>query len=116
MNVKALQRADRWVGVPLCWMLTLARSLVGRSSPDHRQLPRQLLFVKLAEQGSTVLAYPALRRAVEIVGRENVYFIAFEDNRFILDMLEIIPKENVITVSVKSIPAFLRSMLAAIRK
>ena len=31
-------------------------------------------MVKLAEQGATVLAYPALRRAVEMVGRENVYF------------------------------------------
>ena len=49
-----------------------------------------------------MLAYPAIRRAIEMVGRENVYFIVFEDNRFILDVMEIIPEQNVITISIKS--------------
>lgn len=116
MNVKALQRADRWVGVPLCWCLTAFRAVFSGRAQRGAQPVRRLLVVKLAEQGSTVLAYAALRRAVEIVGRENVYFVAFQDNRFILDALEVIPKENVVTVSVKGLSAFLFSMLAAIRK
>jgi ADP-heptose:LPS heptosyltransferase len=37
-----------------------------------------------------------------MVGRENVYFVVFEDNRFILDVMEIIPKENVITIATHS--------------
>jgi ADP-heptose:LPS heptosyltransferase len=61
-------------------------------------LTRRILFVKLAEQGSTVLAVPAIRRAIEMAGRENVYFAVFEDNRFILDLLELIPEQNVITI------------------
>jgi ADP-heptose:LPS heptosyltransferase len=116
MNVKALQRTDRWLGVPLCFLLTVVRFIFGRSAPDCSRPPRSLLFVKLAEQGSTVLAYAAWQRAVKIVGRENIYFIAFEDNRFILDALEIIPEQNVITVSVRNRSAFLRSMLSAIRR
>jgi len=36
-----------------------------------------------------VLAYPAILRAIEMVGRQNVYFVIFEDNRFILDAMEI---------------------------
>src|SRR5581483_7646817 len=103
MNVKALQRADRWLGVPLCFVLTFARLLFGRRAPDCSRPPRSLLFVKLAEQGSTVLAYAALRRAVELVGRDQVYFIAFDDNRFILDVLGVIPESNVITVSAKNL-------------
>jgi ADP-heptose:LPS heptosyltransferase len=62
----------------------------------------KILFIKFAEQGSTVLAYPAIRRAIGMVGRENVYFVVFEDNRFILDVMEIIPEQNVITISTKS--------------
>jgi ADP-heptose:LPS heptosyltransferase len=116
MNVKALQRSDRWVGIPLCFAFTAMRALFGRSTPDGPQPPRSLLIVKLAEQGSTVLAYQALRRAVEIVGHKNVYFIAFEDNRFILDALGVIPEQNVITVSVENLFAFIRSMLSAIRR
>jgi hypothetical protein len=33
----------------------------------------------------TVLGYPAIGRAIEMVGPEHVYFIVFDDNRFILD-------------------------------
>jgi ADP-heptose:LPS heptosyltransferase len=106
------------VGVPLCFLLTIVRFLFGRSAPDCSRLPYSILFVKLAEQGSTVLAYPALRRAVEIAGRNNVYCVVLEDNRFILDTLGIIPEENVITISFANghVHGFVRSALAAIRK
>ncbi len=49
--------------------------------------------------GSTVLAYTAIRRAVEMVGRENVYFVVFAENRFILDLLDLIPPENVFAIN-----------------
>jgi ADP-heptose:LPS heptosyltransferase len=32
------------------------------------------------------------------VGRENVFFLVFEENRFILDAMRLIPPENVITI------------------
>jgi ADP-heptose:LPS heptosyltransferase len=54
--------------------------------------------VKLVEQGSTVLACSAIRRAVDLVGRDNVYFLVFEENRFILDAMGLIPFENVIAI------------------
>ena len=38
-----------------------------------------------------------------MVGRENVYFVVFEDNRFILDVMEIIPNGNVITIATKNL-------------
>jgi ADP-heptose:LPS heptosyltransferase len=63
-----------------------------------------------------VLAYPALLRAVGTVGRENLYFLVFEDNRFILDVLGVVPAQNVLTVSVASVPAFLSSILSALRR
>ncbi len=47
--------------------------------------PRNILFIKLAEQGSTVLAAAAIQRAVDMVGRENVFLAVFAENRFILD-------------------------------
>ena len=77
---------------------------------------RRALFVKLAEQGATVLAYPALRRAVEAVGRENVYFFVFEENRFILDAMDIIPRENVIAVSTGGLLATAAGLLAGLRR
>src|SRR5213595_3901673 len=103
VGIRTLQRTDRWVGGPLCAILTLFRKIFeAAGGPGPRQF-RRILFVKFAEQGSTVLAYPAILRAIEMVGRENVYFVVFEDNRFILDVMEIIPDGNVITIATHSL-------------
>ena len=99
LDTGKLQIIDRIVGVPLCAILSLLRRLKGdRFVPERVELPRSVLFVKLAEQGSTVLAYPAISRALQLVGRENVFFLVFEENRFILDAMGLIPPENVITI------------------
>jgi ADP-heptose:LPS heptosyltransferase len=99
LDTRKLQIIDRLVGVPLCAFLTLVRRLIGdRFVPEKVEVPRNILFVKLAEQGSTVLAYPAISRAIQLVGRENVFFLVFEENRFILDAMGLIPPENVITI------------------
>jgi ADP-heptose:LPS heptosyltransferase len=102
VGISTLQRTDRWIGAPLCAILTLLRKIFESAGPPGPRQVRRILFVKFAEQGSTVLAYPAIRRAIEMVGRENVYFVVFEDNRFILDVMEIIPEENVITIATQS--------------
>jgi len=75
---------------------------------------RRILFVKLAEQGATVLAYPAIQRAVEMVGRENVYFLVFEENRFVLDAMDVIPEENVTTVATAGPGALLGGLIRAL--
>jgi ADP-heptose:LPS heptosyltransferase len=99
LDTRKLQIIDRIVGVPLCAILTLLRRLKGdRFVSERVDLPRNVLFVKLAEQGSTVLAYPAISQALQLVGRENVFFLVFEENRFILDAMGLIPPENVITI------------------
>ena len=77
---------------------------------------RRILFVKLAEQGSTVLAASALRRAEQLVGREHLFILVFEENRFIIDMLGIILPENVITIQTKGVLPTLRNTLGAVRR
>src|SRR6478672_12979058 len=101
VGISALQHTDRWLGAPLCAVLTLVRKVFGPGRPSRACPVHKILFIKFAEQGSTVLAYPAICRATAMVGRENVYFVVFEDNRFILDVMEIIPEQNVITISTK---------------
>lgn len=113
VGIATLQHTDRWIGVPLCFFLTLLRKIIELRPPITRQ-PRKILFIKFAEQGSTVLAYPAICRAAELVGRENVYFVVFEDNRFILDAMETIPEENVITIGTQSPFALVRGALWAV--
>src|SRR5512132_585390 len=115
-GIRTLQRTDRWVGVPLCAVLTVLRKIFESAGQRGPRQIQSILFVKFAEQGSTVLAYPAIRRAIDMVGRENVYFVVFEDNRFILDAMEIIPEGNVITIATKSLFGFTLSTLRSVHR
>jgi ADP-heptose:LPS heptosyltransferase len=99
-----LQFIDRWIGMSVCGILSFVRLIAAdRSDAEVAHKPQKILFVKFAEQGSTVLAYHAIARAVEMVGRENIYFLVFEENRFILDAMRLIPEANVVTVGHKNI-------------
>ncbi len=99
MHADTMRLIDRWLGVPTCALLTVARRASDLLRGRHRELePGPILFIKLAEQGSTVLAASAIQAAVSRVGRENVLFLCFEENRFILDAMDLVPRENVITI------------------
>jgi len=115
-GILTLQRADRWVGVPLCAILTLFRKIFEPARRSESCQVQRILFVKFAEQGSTVLAYSAIRRAIQTVGRENVYFVVFEDNRFILEAMKIIPIENVMTIPTKSLVGLAIGVLQAVAR
>ncbi len=104
-----LQKIDRLLGIPACYLFTKLRQVFGRAFPPAGVPVGRLLFIKLAEQGSTVLAHGAIKRAVALVGRENVYFVVFAENRFILDLLDLIPRENVFTIQANSLSTLVRS-------
>ncbi|HEY2573878.1 MAG TPA: hypothetical protein VGH65_07405, partial [Verrucomicrobiaceae bacterium] len=112
MNVRKMMRIDRWLGVPLCAALTCVRSLVTRRAGGAPA--RSIVFIKLAEQGSTVLAHRALQSAAGRVGRENVFMVVFEDNRFIVDVLGIIPPENVLTIASDSFVNLVKTALSVV--
>jgi ADP-heptose:LPS heptosyltransferase len=116
VGISTLQRTDRWVGAPLCAILTILRRIFESAAPSGPRQVQRILFVKFAEQGSTVLAYPAIRRAIDMVGRENVYFVVFEDNRFIIDAMEIVPEGNVITIATHSPFGLALSALRAVHR
>src|SRR6516165_9880972 len=116
VGISTLQGTDRWIGGPLCAILTILRRIIEFAAPPWPRKVRRILFVKFVEQGSTVLAYSAIRRAIEMVGRENVYFVVFEDNRFILDAMEVVPAGNVIAISTHSSFGLALGALRAVRR
>jgi ADP-heptose:LPS heptosyltransferase len=115
MRVATMRRADRWLGVPACFALTLVRRLVDRDR-SGTGAPHRILFIKLAEQGSTVLASQAIRRAIAKVGAGNVYFLAFEENRHVLDAMALIPERNVVTIRASSLAEAVSSAGRAIAR
>lgn len=112
-----MRRIDAWLGIPACILLTVwrrCRDWFGLRQADRPA--RSVVIVKLAEQGATVLAYPALRRVTELVGRDRTYFVLFEENRFILEVMDLVPPQNIIAIRTTGIWALLSSTLVALRR
>ena len=115
MKQEVIRRLDALLGSVLCFLLTAHRWFADRLGPRPAGEPRKIVFIKLIEQGATVLASAAVRRAVERVGREGVYFCVFEENRAILDLLDLVPPANVLAVRSRSLGTFARDVLGALR-
>ncbi len=116
MNVARMRRWDRWFGVPVCWLLTLWRRLLFWRRPGRLARPRRILFVKLAEQGSTVLAQGAFHAAIQRVGHDNVFFLCFAENRPVMDLLDMIPGDNIITIDARGMVSAVLGALGALRR
>jgi ADP-heptose:LPS heptosyltransferase len=114
MNVDTMRRIDRWAGVPLCAAATLFSVLRDWFRPRAARPLRRVLFVELSEMGTTVLAEPAMRKARTQLGAE-LFFVIFKRNAGSLDLLGSFPRENVFTISDKSLFALAGDTLAFLR-
>ena len=117
MQTGTIRFLDYWAGVPACALLTLLRRLMSltASAGQAAARPRRILFLKFIEQGATVLAQDAIRRATARVGRDNVFFCVFETNRAILDLLDTVPAANILVIRDRKLTTFTVDFLKALR-
>lgn len=97
MNVDIMRTIDRWVGIPLTFLLTCGYYTMRLFSRKYPGKPRNILFLELSEMGSTILADPAMKKA----GREfeaELFFVIFKKNRGSLDLLGTIPSAHIFTI------------------
>ena len=113
MKSETIRFLDRWVGILLCFLLTIFHRLVHifNLSPTKVHNPKKILFVKLIEQGAMVLACPALEKAKKWVGENNVYVCAFNKNCFVLPILRVLPEENIIEIDTSHFWTLLRDVI-----
>jgi ADP-heptose:LPS heptosyltransferase len=113
MGPDTIIKLDRYAGIPLCFLLTgfdRIRNLIA-SKAFEPHIPQKILFLKLTEQGASVLAHSAITRAEDIVGRENVYFCVFRENRPILDIMGTIAPGNIFEIRHENFVSFCLDML-----
>lgn len=116
MKTKTIRWVDINIGRPICWILTVWKNSFGWFSSRKKMQPQKILFIKFIEQGATVIAFSAIQKAIKRVGKENVYFCVFEPNRPILDLMGILPTENIIAINDNSLMSFTKSVLISITK
>jgi len=116
MNVTSMQLVDRWVGVPLCFLLTCVHTL-GKwlRPPRPAPPPRKILFMEISEMGSMVLAYPLFRKTMDLFPQAELYFLTFRQNRHAIDILDVVPEENVFTIDGEHPIRFVTSTWSALR-
>lgn len=112
MKASTIKWLDRKLGIPLCFILSGLNTIL----PKRSKKPKKVIFIKLIEQGASVLAYSSLKFAVEKYGKENVYFLVFSENRFILDQLDVLKAENIIEIKHDHIWSFFKGSFSAIFK
>lgn len=101
--------------MPICWVISLferARLMIfGR--PVAAQ-PKRILIVLLSEMGSLVLAQPMFADLRKRYPDASLHILMFAKNREVLDLLGVMPPENVITIRDKSLSGFAADTLRAI--
>ncbi len=116
MNI-ALQRwVDRWVGIPLCAVVSGIAAVRARlqAPAGAPRAPRAIVVILLSEMGSLVLAHEMFARLKQRYPDATLHALLFGKNREILDLMQVMSPAHVHTVDDKSLPGLLRSLWQAI--
>ncbi len=104
MTVEFQRKVDSLVGPVICGALSFLDRL--RSTPAPAPPVRKILVILLSEMGSLVLAHAMFTRLKERYPGASVHALVFTRHREILDLMGVIPKENVLTLDDRSLSGF----------
>ena len=116
MNIDLMRQLDRKLGIPLCFLFSILNGIKklfkGNSPPKDS---RKILFIELSEMGSMVLAFSLFKKTKELFPEAEFYFLTFQKNRYAIDILDVIPEENVLVIDDSSLFVFLKTAIRSLR-
>lgn len=100
MKVETMRKIDRWVGVPLCFLLSPFGWFFDLLAGSRKRKPdvSRTLFIELSEMGSAVLADPAMRK-LQRDGSAELFFIIFRKNYKSLGILNTVQPQNIFAMN-----------------
>lgn len=113
MNIKLQRAIDRYAGAPLCALLSLVNRLTPKKPGDSP--PKNILVILLSEMGSLVLAQPMFKRLKQNYPDASLHVLMFAKNREVLDLLDVVPRENVLTLDDGSLRGLIKDSFNAVR-
>ena len=116
MKLRHIRKIDYWVGIPLCILISFWEFLLGKRLASRQSPPRKVLFIELSEMGSAVLSYSALYQAQKQFENAERFFLIFESNVESVELLGVIPPQNILTIRNKNFFEFTVTALAALRR
>jgi ADP-heptose:LPS heptosyltransferase len=114
MNLTFQRTVDRYLGTIICRLL----SWCARLSSKAPQLPStpSILVILLSEMGSLVMARPLFEKIKAMRPEARLFAMVFERNHEALELLGVIPSENIFTISDRTLSAFTGDSLKVILK
>ncbi len=114
MKLELQRKIDRVAGTFICRIF----SFCSMWKKDRRAgiRPQNVLIILLSEMGSIVLARPMFDYVKAKYPEASVYVLLFEQNKEILEAIEAVPPENIITVRDISLMTMLSDSLRVLKK
>lgn len=113
MEINIARKIDYWIGIPLCFLISLAAKIKKMINPGtiSYKPPKSIMFIEFSEMGSAILAYPAIKEAKKAYPDAEIYFWTFEKNAEALKLLGIIPVKNILTARSDSLIRLFRDTI-----
>ncbi len=102
MTVDTMRAIDRWLGIPLTFLLTLLHRFWSMFNQTTIPPCRNILFIELSEMGSTILANPAMEK-VRKRPDTQLFFAIFAKNKASLLLLNTVQEERIFTLREENI-------------
>ena len=102
MKVETQRLIDHYLGTIICRLFSICHRWFKKEAKPGQT--RSILIILLSEMGALVLGYPMFQRLKDKYPAASLHIILFEKNREVVELLGIIPPENIITISDKSMP------------
>lgn len=118
MILNFMRRLDYWMGIPLCFLLTVINFVLGLffSKMANNDSPKKILFIKPSEMGGILLSHSLICRIKEKYPKAEMFFLAFTSNKPIFDVLDSVPIRNVFTIRDDSFCGFMKDVAATLFK
>ncbi|MBW2031739.1 MAG: glycosyltransferase family 9 protein, partial [Deltaproteobacteria bacterium] len=114
MNIDTQRKIDQVVGALLCGLLSLLPR--SRRKGGHRGAPSNILVILLSEMGSLLLATPMLEYMRRRYPKASLYVLLFDRNREFLEILDVVPRENILSIDGDSLSGLLKGSFKAVMR
>lgn len=114
MKIETQRFIDRYAGTIICRIFSIYYKIFKKNAPP--QETRRILIILLSEMGALVLGYPMFQQLKQKFPNASLHILLFEKNREVVDLLGIIPPDNVVAINDSSMPVFIKTALAALVK
>lgn len=116
MHPRVMQIIDFYIGIPLCFLLSLLKNDNFLLNLKKGKEIKKILFLEMSEMGAVVLSYPLIRAVKEKYPLADIYFLTFAENREVLKLVDLIPEKNILSVRSGSILNFVLDNIKLIKK